>query len=403
MDFLFVTGMSGAGKTVAVNELEDMGYFCVDNIPSGLIGAFARLCEQSPVGGRIALVTDFRSGEQFARFPEALDQLTAEGHTYRILMLEAEDSVILRRYKENRRRHPLLEEGSAGLEAAIRTERKLLEPLRLRADYRIDTSFITIAQLRERVEQLFGDDSGKMIVTCMSFGYKYGIPAETDLLFDVRCLPNPFYVPELREHTRPGTGSPEYVLAGETSQGLVQRLDSLLDYLLPLYLAEGKCSLVIGFGCTGGRHRSVTFAELFRERLARKGYRGLGEPPGREPQPLKGGELPMAFASEVRTEILENLTLRKKFRKGAGYGLLLCSKHFDAGEISMIHRAGRRSPSSTGLPSGIFSARAVRRSPSPAPAWEMPPGTMRWRCPIRLPARRYWSISGSRGIRSTRR
>lgn len=126
MDFLFVTGMSGAGKTVAVNELEDMGYFCVDNIPSGLIGAFARLCEQSPVGGRIALVTDFRSGEQFARFPEALDQLTAEGHTYRILMLEAEDSVILRRYKENRRRHPLLEEGSAGLEAAIRTERKLL-------------------------------------------------------------------------------------------------------------------------------------------------------------------------------------------------------------------------------------------------------------------------------------
>ena len=167
MDFLFVTGMSGAGKTVAVNELEDMGYFCVDNIPSGLIGAFARLCEQSPVGGRIALVTDFRSGEQFARFPEALDQLTAEGHTYRILMLEAEDSVILRRYKENRRRHPLLEEGSAGLEAAIRTERKLLEPLRLRADYRIDTSFITIAQLRERVEQLFGDDSGKMIVTCV--------------------------------------------------------------------------------------------------------------------------------------------------------------------------------------------------------------------------------------------
>lgn len=273
MDFLFVTGMSGAGKTVVVNELEDMGYFCVDNIPSGLIGAFARLCEQSPVGGRIALVTDFRSGEQFARFPEALDQLTAEGHTYRILMLEAEDGVILRRYKENRRRHPLLEEGSAGLEAAIRTERKLLEPLRLRADYRIDTSFITIAQLREQVEQLFGDDSGKMIVTCMSFGYKYGIPAETDLFFDVRCLPNPFYVPELREHTGLEQAVQEYVLAGETSQGLVQRLDSLLDYLLPLYLAEGKCSLVIGFGCTGGRHRSVTFAELFRERLTRKGYR----------------------------------------------------------------------------------------------------------------------------------
>ena len=273
MDFLFVTGMSGAGKTVAVKELDDRGYFCVDNIPAGLIGPFARLCEQSPVGERIALVTDFRSGEQFARFPEALDWLAAEGHSYRVLMLEAEDSVILHRYKENRRRHPLMEEGSAGLEAAIRTERKLLEPLRLRADYCIDTSFLSMAQLRERVEQLFGDDSGKMVVTCMSFGYKYGIPSETDLLFDVRCLPNPFYIPELREHTGLELEVQDYVLAGEVSQGLVQRLDGLLEYLLPLYLAEGKCSLVIGFGCTGGRHRSVTFAELFRKRLAQKGYR----------------------------------------------------------------------------------------------------------------------------------
>ena len=273
MKFLIVTGMSGAGKTVAVNELEDMGYFCVDNIPSGLIGEFARLCEQSPVTGRIALVTDFRSGEQFARFPEALEQLTAEGHTYRILMIEAEDSVILHRYKENRRRHPLLEEGSAGLEAAIRRERVLLEPIRVRADYRIDTSFLSVAQLRERIEQLFGDENGKMIVTCMSFGYKYGIPAETDLLFDVRCLPNPFYVPELKGHTGLEKEVQDYVLAGESSQGLIRRLDDLLDYLLPLYIAEGKCSLVIGFGCTGGRHRSVTFAELYRDRLAARGYR----------------------------------------------------------------------------------------------------------------------------------
>ena len=272
MDFLFVTGMSGAGKTVTVNELEDMGYFCVDNIPSGLIGAFARLCEQSPVGGRIALVTDFRSGEQFARFPEALDQLTAEGHTYRILMLEAEDSVILRRYKENRRRHPLLEEGSAGLEAAIRTERKLLEPLRLRADYRIDTSFITIAQLRERVEQLFGDDSGKMIVTCMSFGYKYGIPAETDLLFDVRCLPNPFYVPELKHKTGLDQEVVDYVMASTDSQELLRRYEHMLEFALPLYVKEGKSQLMIAVGCTGGKHRSITFARKIAAFCEKLGY-----------------------------------------------------------------------------------------------------------------------------------
>lgn len=275
MDFLFVTGMSGAGKTVAVNELEDMGYFCVDNIPSGLIGAFARLCEQSPVGGRIALVTDFRSGEQFARFPEALDQLTAEGHTYRILMLEAEDSVILRRYKENRRRHPLLEEGSAGLEAAIRTERKLLEPLRLRADYRIDTSFITIAQLRERVEQLFGDDSGKMIVTCMSFGYKYGIPAETDLLFDVRCLPNPFYVPDLKFKTGLDQEVVDFVMGKPEAQELLRRYEAFLEYALPLYVKEGKSQLTIAVGCTGGKHRSITFARKIAEYCE-----GLGYQPG---------------------------------------------------------------------------------------------------------------------------
>ncbi len=273
MDFLIVTGMSGAGKTVAVNELEDMGFFCVDNIPSRLVSDFARLCVQSPITGRIALVTDFRSGEQFAGFPTELEQLSAEGHNYRILMLEADTKVILRRYKENRRRHPLLEDGSQGLEAAIETERGLLTPIRQMADYIIDTSHIRTAQLRERVEQLFGDENGKMVITCMSFGYKYGVPAETDLLFDVRCLPNPFYVPELRPKTGLSADVRDYVLATPEAKGLAARLDSLLDYLLPLYIAEGKCSLVIGFGCTGGQHRSVTFAELFRARLLEKGYR----------------------------------------------------------------------------------------------------------------------------------
>ena len=285
MDFLFVTGMSGAGKTVAVNELEDMGYFCVDNIPAGLIGPFARLCEQSPVGERIALVTDFRSGEQFARFPEALDWLAAEGHSYRILMLEAEDSVILHRYKENRRRHPLMEEGSAGLEAAIRTERKLLEPLRLRADYCIDTSFLSMAQLRERVEQLFGDDSGKMVVTCMSFGYKYGIPPETDLLFDVRCLPNPFYIPELREHTGLEPEVQDYVLAGEVSQGLVQRLDGVPA---PALSGGGKVQPGDRFWL---HRRPAPVGDLRRAVPEAAGTEGLprfGKPSGCESESLKG-------------------------------------------------------------------------------------------------------------------
>ncbi len=275
LDFLIVTGMSGAGKTVAVNELEDMGFFCVDNIPSRLVSEFARLCVQSPITGRIALVTDFRSGEQFAGFPAELRQLTAEGHNYRILMLEADTKVILRRYKENRRRHPLLEDGSPGLEAAIETERGLLVPIRQMADYIIDTSFISVSQLRERVEQLFGEESGKLTITCMSFGYKYGIPAETDLLFDLRCVPNPFYVPELRPKTGLYAEVRDYVLATPEAQGLAARLDGLLDYLLPLYIAEGKCSLVIGFGCTGGKHRSVTFAELFRARLLERGYHAV--------------------------------------------------------------------------------------------------------------------------------
>ena len=273
MDFLIVTGMSGAGKTVAVNELEDMGYFCVDNIPCALIGAFARLCVQSPVTGRIALVTDFRSGEQFAHFPDALQALTAEGHTYRILMLEADDAVILRRYKENRRRHPMLEDGGGGLEAAIRTERELLTPIRCLADYRIDTSFLTTAQLRERMEGLFGEENGKFIITCMSFGYKYGVPAEADLLFDVRCLPNPFYIPELKHQTGLDPAVREYVIGCEPTRELIKRLEELLDFLLPLYIHEGKCGLVIGFGCTGGHHRSVTFAEYFRARLLKEGYR----------------------------------------------------------------------------------------------------------------------------------
>lgn len=275
MDFLIVTGMSGAGKTVAVNELEDMGYFCVDNIPASLITQFAALCSRSPMTGKIALVTDFRSKTLLDSFVPELEGLQAQGHSYRILLLEADNQVILHRYKENRRRHPMLEEGCNSLEAAIERERTMLAEICGMADFRIDTSLLTVAQLRGRIEALFGceEEGGKLTITCMSFGYKYGIPAEVDLVFDVRCLPNPFYVPALKEHTGLEKAVQDYVLHTPQAQGMLERLQQLISYLLPLYIQEGKCNLVIGFGCTGGKHRSVTFAETMYHALLADGYR----------------------------------------------------------------------------------------------------------------------------------
>jgi len=273
MELVIITGVSGAGKTRAINTLEDIGFFCVDNIPPKLIENFADLCGQSGSSiRRIAIVVDARSAEMFGDLGEALADLDQKGLKYRILFLEADENVILHRYKETRRRHPLLDCGCETVEEAIREEWRMLQDARERADFIIDTSLLTNAQLRERILSIFSEDGNGMVINCISFGFKFGLPAEADLVFDVRCLPNPFYVEELKHRTGLETPVQEYVMSFPQAQGLLPRLYDLVDYLIPLYKAEGKSQLVVAIGCTGGRHRSVTFAQHLFEHLQQQGH-----------------------------------------------------------------------------------------------------------------------------------
>jgi RNase adapter protein RapZ len=274
MAFVIVTGVSGAGKSRAVDALEDIGFYCVDNMPPALIPKFAELCMQTQ--GKItdiAIVTDVRGGELFNNLFEGLEELKKQGCDYKILFIDADDSVIIRRFKETRRKHPLSEGGSS-IGSALAQERKLLRPVRERADYIIDTTNLSPAQLKQRIAVLFlGDSKTGLIVNCMSFGFKYGTPTECDLVFDVRCFPNPFYVDELKKLT--GLDGPvrDYVFASPKTQGFMLRLFDMVDYLLPLYAEEGKSQLVVGIGCTGGKHRSVAIADTLYKHLLEKGVR----------------------------------------------------------------------------------------------------------------------------------
>ena len=275
MEFLIVTGLSGAGKSRAVDALEDIGFYCVDNIPPKLIPTFYDLCAKAGnTFSRVAVVTDIRGGDMFSSLFETLDDLKNEDKHYRILFLDANDYVLINRFKETRRKHPLAENNLGSLEQAVKLEREILRPVREKADYIIDTSFLSPAQLKERISNLFlGDASQALMVHCVSFGFKYGIPTEADLVFDVRCLPNPFYIEELRHLT--GLDEPvySYVMKWEQTKGVVQRLISLIDYMLPLYCDEGKSQLVIAIGCTGGKHRSVALAQLLYDHLLENGHR----------------------------------------------------------------------------------------------------------------------------------
>ena len=275
MDFLIVTGLSGAGKSRAVDALEDIGFYCVDNIPPKLIPTFYDLCAKAGnTFSRVAVVTDIRGGDMFSSLFETLDDLKNEDKHYRILFLDANDYVLINRFKETRRKHPLAENNLGSLEQAVKLEREILRPVREKADYIIDTSFLSPAQLKERISNLFlGDSSQALMVHCVSFGFKYGIPTEADLVFDVRCLPNPFYIEELKHLT--GLDEPvySYVMKWEQTKGVVQRLISLIDYMLPLYCDEGKSQLVIAIGCTGGKHRSVALAQLLYDHLLENGHR----------------------------------------------------------------------------------------------------------------------------------
>ena len=275
MELLIVTGMSGAGKSRAVNALEDIGFYCVDNLPPRLIPKFAELCMQSqePIP-RVAIVVDIRGGKWFDRLPEILQELKDQCGDYKILFLECDSQVLKRRDKETRRQHPLLAETNGSLSEAIERERAMLHDLRRQTDYLIDTTHLSPAQLKESVVSLFLDnaDAG-MSITCMSFGFKYGYPEEADLVMDVRCFANPFYVDELRHKTGLDADVREYVLNDPHIAGFQQRLYDLIEYMLPLYRNEGKSQLVIAIGCTGGKHRSVTVAEGLFEHLREQGLR----------------------------------------------------------------------------------------------------------------------------------
>lgn len=270
MELIIVTGLSGAGKSRAVDVLEDIGFFCVDNMPPKLIPTFAELILQSEEQrDRVAVVTDVRGGVMFHEVFDALDELKNMECPYKILYLEADTSVIRRRYEETRRRHPLMERNNASIDAAIEMERDILRPIRQIADYVVDSTGFTVGQFRERISALFLENPDAMMkIHVMSFGFKYGIPSGSDLVFDVRCLPNPFYIPELKHLTGLDAPVRDYVMKFPQAQNLVPKLFGLIDYLTPLYRTEGKSQLVISIGCTGGKHRSVTFAQLLAAHLA---------------------------------------------------------------------------------------------------------------------------------------
>ncbi|MBR2283001.1 MAG: RNase adapter RapZ [Ruminococcus sp.] len=276
MELLIVTGMSGSGKSSVMDVMEDIGYYCIDNIPPKLIGKFVDLCRQSETNiDKIAVAVDIRTGDMFAEIFRSWQQLKSQDDVeVKVLFIEASDEVLIKRYKETRRKHPLDEKFNGNLHAAIRFEWQQLSQLREIADYYIVTSDLSASQLKEQVKKLFLDrSSDSLTIKVMSFGFKYGVSTESDLVFDVRCLPNPYYVEELKNHTGLESCVRDYVMDSDKSQELLKKLTDLIDFLIPLYVREGKSQLVIAFGCTGGKHRSVTFAELLSEHLKAGNYR----------------------------------------------------------------------------------------------------------------------------------
>jgi UPF0042 nucleotide-binding protein len=273
LDVTIITGMSGAGRSEAAHVLEDLGFFVIDNLPPMLIGKVAELARGSDTPTRYALVVDVRSGDFLQDLSAAIDELRRQGVTIRVLYLDAGDDVLVRRYEESRRRHPLSD--SERVSDGIARERALLEPLVGEADIRVDTSSLNVHELRDRLRELFSDQAteGTLQVNVVSFGYKHGLPLDVDLVFDCRVLPNPHWVDELRPLTGRDAPVRDYVLAQRGTREFLEELDRLFGLLLPGYEREGKAYLSIAFGCTGGRHRSVVIAEQLAERLHRQGRR----------------------------------------------------------------------------------------------------------------------------------
>ena len=268
---VIVTGMSGAGKSTALKVLEDTGYFCVDNLPIPLFLKFVEMSAQPDANlDKVAIGIDIRGGRSFARLAEELDVLKEKEIPHEILYLDAGDDVLVKRYKETRRSHPLAKDGR--LDKGIAAERKELEFLKMRATYIIDTSNLLTRELNQEIRKIFveGKEYKNLYVTILSFGFKYGIPSDADLVFDVRFLPNPYYIEELKEKTGQDKAVQQYVMDNDKAPVFLEKVTDLLEFLLPNYILEGKNQLVIAVGCTGGKHRSVTLANAIYEKMKEK-------------------------------------------------------------------------------------------------------------------------------------
>lgn len=277
MDFLIITGLSGAGKSRAADVMEDLDYYCVDNMPVALMPRFAELCIAT--GGRyenVALVTDVREKNGFGELLKTIDQLKEMNCSVRILYMDADVRTIVRRYKESRRPHPLATRG-ASIEDAVHKEMDLLAPIRERADFIVNSSTLTLGMLQNKLFSLFAQNGEKreIDVTVMSFGYKHGLPMEADLVFDVRFLPNPFYVEDLRPLCGLDRPVAEFVFSYQQTRTFMEKIQDMLDFLLPMYIEEGKLSLTVAIGCTGGHHRSVAIAAALTDYLVADGIRAV--------------------------------------------------------------------------------------------------------------------------------
>lgn len=272
MKIVIVTGLSGAGKTNVLRYLEDSGYYCIDNMPPELLQSVARFIVNSDkLVSKIAVAVDIRSGELYSKFQESVEALRGPDVDLRVLYIDADDDALVKRYKETRRKHPLDSEAGGSLYKAIALERQITFAAKEIADYYIDTTSIDIATCRQIMSEIISNADNGFIINVISFGFKHGAPKDADLVFDVRCLPNPFYIPELKHKTGLDEDVYSYVMSSEDSENVYNKLVELIDCLLPLYIKEGKTRLVIAFGCTGGKHRSVSFARRVSEHLKNSG------------------------------------------------------------------------------------------------------------------------------------
>ncbi len=276
MRFVVVTGMSGGGKSTVLKMLEDLGFYCVDNLPLLLIEKFVELIiTPGSEITKVALGLDVRADQPFNDVQKVLEKLKANGYSFDILFMDASDKVLIKRYKETRRMHPLSPDGR--IEDGVDRERKILEDMRRKADYVIDSSNLLTRELKEELDRIFvqNEEYNSLMVSILSFGFKNGIPADADLVFDVRFLPNPFYIDELKHKTGNDKDVQDYVMSFPEALVFLEKLVDMLDFLIPNYIKEGKYQLVVGIGCTGGRHRSVTLANELYERMKDRGNYGL--------------------------------------------------------------------------------------------------------------------------------